>query len=503
MADSVEVERAFTAPAHLTLAALVDALPGTGGVADVGAATRVELDARYLDTADLRLAAYGVTLRRRTGGGDAGWTLKLPSGADARHEITAELGRSVRPPAALTRLVGGLTGGEPVVRVADLRTDRSEVELRDADGRVLAVVTDDHVVATRPTRRTPTRWRELEVELVDGDWAVLDALTRRLLAFGARPSAAPNKLSVALGGQLASPALTCATTSLRRGSSAAEVVMAYAGAQVVALVRSEPLVRLDVEDSVHRMRVAARRLRSHLASCRPVLDRARTDRLREELRWLGLQLGRARDTEVMRERLLARLDELLPEGLVVGPVRAAVDSELTARYERAHAHAVRTLGTRRYAALVRDLERLCADPPLRPGSERPARRVLRTVLAKNDRRVGSAVQAAEGLDGHARDVAWHEVRKAAKRARYGAEAAEPVLGEDAARHAQDMTALQDQLGELQDCAVTRPLLLELAAAARARGEPELTYGALLGGDQARGATLRTGIPGLLRAALPG
>lgn len=501
MADSVEVERAFTAPAHLTLAALAEALPGAGVVAGVGAASNVALDARYLDTADLRLAAYGITLRRRTGGGDAGWTLKLPSGTDARHEVTAELGRSMRPPVALTRLVRGLTGGEPVVRVADLHTDRSELRLHDGEGRVLAVVTDDHVVATRPTRRTPTRWRELEVELVEGDWAVLDALTRQLLTLGARPSAAPNKLSVALGGQLAAPALACATTSLGRGATAAEVVMAYAGAQVLALVRSEPLVRLDVEDSVHRMRVAARRLRSHLASYRPVLDRRHTDRLREELRWLGLQLGRARDTEVMRERLLARLDEL-PDELVVGPVRTAVGSELTARYELAHAHAVRTLGTRRYAALVRDLERFCANPPLRPGSDRPARRVLRKVLARNDRRVGSAVLAADGLDGHARDLAWHEVRKAAKRARYGAEAAEPALGADAAQHAQDMTALQDQLGELQDCAVTRPLLLELADAARGRGEPEVTYGVLLGNDDARAAQLRGGVAGLLGAALP-
>lgn len=493
MADSVEVERAFTAPAHLTLATLAAALPGTGGVATVGAATSVQLDARYLDTADLRLAAYGITLRRRTGGGDAGWTLKLPSGTDARHEITAPLGRAVRPPAALTRLVRGLTGGDPVARVADLRTARTEVALHADDGQVLAVVTDDHVLATRPTRRTPTRWRELEVELVEGDWALLDALTRRLLALGARPSAAPNKLSVALGGSIDSPQLVRATTPLHRGSSAADVVMAYAGTQVLALVRSEPLVRLDVEDSVHRMRVAARRLRSHLASCRPVLDRRRTEPLREELRWLGLQLGRARDAEVMRERLLARLEDL-PRGLVVGPVRAAVDTELTARYALAHAHAVRTLGTRRYAVLVRDLERLCADPPLRAAAARPARRILRTVLARNDRRVVAAVAAAEGLDGHERDLAWHEVRKAAKRARYAAEAAAAVLGADAVRHAQDMTSLQDQLGELQDCAVTRPLLLELAAAARARGEAELTYGVLLGIDQARADRLRSGVP---------
>ena len=39
------------------------------------------LEAVYYDTPNLRLLAEGVTLRRRTGGEDAGWHLKLPVGA--------------------------------------------------------------------------------------------------------------------------------------------------------------------------------------------------------------------------------------------------------------------------------------------------------------------------------------------------------------------------------------------------------------------------------------
>src|SRR4051794_41787152 len=64
--------------------------PGDAGVAaisgleDVGrltGPTEMEIDNSYLDTADLRLAAAGVTLRRRSGGGESGWQLKLPAGA--------------------------------------------------------------------------------------------------------------------------------------------------------------------------------------------------------------------------------------------------------------------------------------------------------------------------------------------------------------------------------------------------------------------------------------
>ncbi|WP_242418751.1 CYTH domain-containing protein, partial [Frankia sp. CpI1-P] len=38
----------------------------------------VTLDAVYYDSDDLRLARNQITLRRRTGGHDAGWHLKLP-----------------------------------------------------------------------------------------------------------------------------------------------------------------------------------------------------------------------------------------------------------------------------------------------------------------------------------------------------------------------------------------------------------------------------------------
>ena len=47
------------------------------GVGSVSTADQ-ELAATYFDTTDLALATAGVTLRRRTGGEDAGWHLKLP-----------------------------------------------------------------------------------------------------------------------------------------------------------------------------------------------------------------------------------------------------------------------------------------------------------------------------------------------------------------------------------------------------------------------------------------
>lgn len=62
-------------------------LPGWDGLVGVEASVGPEeqtLEALYFDTADLRLAQAGVTLRRRRGGHDAGWHVKLPVAGDSR-----------------------------------------------------------------------------------------------------------------------------------------------------------------------------------------------------------------------------------------------------------------------------------------------------------------------------------------------------------------------------------------------------------------------------------
>ncbi|NUS51291.1 MAG: CYTH domain-containing protein, partial [Nocardioidaceae bacterium] len=71
-------------------------LPDLSGLPDVDAVlgpTEHDLEATYVDTAELALAAAGVTLRRRTGGDDEGWHLKLPAG-NGRHEEHRPLGGS-------------------------------------------------------------------------------------------------------------------------------------------------------------------------------------------------------------------------------------------------------------------------------------------------------------------------------------------------------------------------------------------------------------------------
>src|SRR6266480_7687552 len=85
-----ETEAKYDAPAGAALPRM-DGLPQVTGTSRPAGE---QLEAEYYDTGDLRLIRAGVTLRRRRGGHDAGWHLKLPVGADTRREIRLPLGRA-------------------------------------------------------------------------------------------------------------------------------------------------------------------------------------------------------------------------------------------------------------------------------------------------------------------------------------------------------------------------------------------------------------------------
>jgi inorganic triphosphatase YgiF len=154
------------------------------------------LSATYYDTADQRLAASKITLRRRTGGTDEGWHLKLPAGAGARREVHAPLGAADGPvPGELADRVAEVTGGKPLAPIARLDTERTVVTLRSADGRVAAEVADDQVAARRLPDGEPLRWREVEVEVPVADPGLQRAAADLLLAAGARPAGHGSKLA--------------------------------------------------------------------------------------------------------------------------------------------------------------------------------------------------------------------------------------------------------------------------------------------------------------------
>lgn len=480
MRSQLEVERKFAVPEGFRLSdvPLPQSLRADG---------ELHLESTYVDTADLRLAAHGITLRRRTGGTDDGWHLKLPGGADGRLEVHEPPGpEGGAPPESLRRLVAVHVRDEPLVPVARLRTTRAVHRLRSDGGPVLAEVVEDDVIAeTLGEDVTVRTWREVEVELVDGGRDVLDEVATALVAAGASDPPAASKLARALGDRLPRPDRRPSTAGRR--DPAGDVVMAYVAEQVAELKAADPGVRRDADDAVHRMRVASRRLRSASKTFRPVLDRAGTDVVRGELRWLAHALGDARDTEVLH----ARLREMLgPEGQ--DPARdaaaARIDAELGTRYDRARREVLGDLDSPRYFRLLDELDALVASPPLTDAAARPARKVLPRTARKayrEVRRLHDQARAAGSTE--ERETLLHEVRKAAKRARYAGEALAPAFGKDARRFAAAMEEVQDVLGEHRDSVIAGQTLTGLAVQAREAAEDTFELGRLAGLEEARAA----------------
>lgn len=262
-----------------------------------------------------------------------------------------------------------------------------------------------------------------------------------------------------------------------RRSPASTLLLSYLDDQAQALRKQSRRVRHDESDSVHKMRIAIRRLRAVLATYRKLLDPEVAAHLRSELKWLAGASGRARDAEVLRERLIGLLDDQ-PADLVIGPVRQRIDDALDADLRAGQREAIAALHGDRYARLLDALYGLLADPPVTPRGSKPAHQALPRLHDKAGKRLHRAVEAATGTEGPDRDAALHEVRKCAKRLRYASEVVTPIQPDRAVRVVRAAHELQRILGAHHDSAVARELLLRLAAEAHRRGESDLTYGRL-------------------------
>ncbi len=493
-----EIERKFDTTAGTPLPDLTN----VGGIATATEPVETTLEATYFDTRDVRLATHRTTLRRRTGGADQGWHLKLPVGGEERTEIRRGLDNGARKvPKALAKKVRGLARRRELGPVAIVRTTRLEQRLVDSSGKDLAIVADDTVHATRLGGGSVdvSTWREVEVELVGGDQALLDAVSTHLESAGLTRSASSSKLQRTLGlgnvvpEQRNRPALT-------PRSRAGAVALAHLREQVEELIARESGAREDEPDAVHKMRVATRRLRSALSTYRPLLRRERTDPVRDELKWLADALGEPRDAEVLRDRL-RHLAKEQPGDLVLGPVLRRIDQETGARHRTGRDHLLEALDDERYRRLLGTLTALVTDPPFTKAAHRRAKRGLPRLVGRAATRVDRAARAANGATTpEQRETLLHEVRKAAKRVRYAAESVAPVFGKPAKRLAKRMERLQDVLGEHQDSVVTRDALRQLGVAAHLSGENGFTFGLLHEHERTLGDAAQREYEPALRAA---
>src|SRR6202165_3890857 len=296
-------------------------LPDLAGVIEgvtVAPAETVRMETVYFDTADLRLARWGVSLRHRAG---EGWTLKLappkpdagrPAGMIERDELTFQGGAKKAPEAAIG-VVRAYVRKAELVPVARLSTIRKRVRLVDAAGARVAEVVDDEV-SVRDGRRVAARFREIEIEVTGDADGIVAPLVARLRSAGAgAPDPTPKHIR-ALGPRAMEPP-EVAPMVVEAQSPARDVIRSVIAQSVASLLYHDPLVRTSGDpEAVHQARVATRKLRSHLRTFAPLLDPEWTDPLRSELGWLALGLGAVRDREVLLDRLKARAASLPPNG---------------------------------------------------------------------------------------------------------------------------------------------------------------------------------------------
>lgn len=488
----LEVEVKFAIDEHTPVPDLT-ALPGV----DATGETRThDLTAIYYDTRDLRLTRAKVTLRRRTGGSDDGWHLKLPS-AEGRIELTAELAPPIdgeyQVPEELRQLTRSIVRHHELIPIAQVDNHRTESTLLDVEGAPVADFCDDQVSAwSLLPGGARTSWREWELELAgvlpgtEAGQELIAGATTRLVSAGARRSASPSKLVAALGDSLhTAPLPDYLTTDNQDPDSAAAAVVKALRSNRDKLVEYDPKVRRDEWDSVHQMRVATRELRSHLQTFDGVLAGEQVENILAELKVLAQTLGVARDAEVVEERFEWLLDSE-DSGTITEEDRAGILESINKEYQRAHRRIVASLDSDRYVKLLDDIDALLADPPVvaQQDSAAPMEDVLAEhvdeafkKLRKRHKRAVCNWDNAE-LTLHEREEYFHDMRKSAKKLRYAAEAVSAATGMKTRKIYRACKDMQSVLGDFQDSVTSRDKLLSMAQSAHRRGQDTFAYGLL-------------------------
>jgi CHAD domain-containing protein len=174
----------------------------------------------------------------------------------------------------------------------------------------------------------------------------------------------------------------------------------------------------------------------------------------EDLRWIGTVLGRVRDADVLSKHL--RRHDPAPTG--ADNVIDRLTERLDAERNRAAVELSADLTSHRYLDLVDKLHAgIGAAPflrgaPARPdgGLWEPKSRSAAALPALVQARWRKFTRTAQKGGAHASAEELHQMRIAAKRLRYAAEAAVPVNGKPARRTARAAERVQTLLGQFHD-----------------------------------------------------
>lgn len=392
---------------------------------------RRRLTSTYYDTSQYDLAHAGITLRHRIEQGKQAWQLKLPLMNDWQ-EIELVTQQSI-PPSLFCDLLFLHLGRRELVPVATLRVWRTGIRVR-IDRVLVANVMLDHVSVMKDGA-VLQRFRELEIEQVNGKDSTVRDLERQLRRAGAEDHDGRPKLFRALS------LVASASEPLPASDAPALTHVKWTLAHHVRwLLAHDPGVRLGREpESLHQMRVATRQLRAVLRAAKPLLVPEWADSLRDELRWLGGLLGPARDLDV--QLAYFREESAALDARDRRPLTSFI-AHLEAQRNNVQEVLLNELKSERYLGLIRRLQQAPHDPTAVEST------VTLHDLAKQEfTKLRLAIRQADDTPNNA---GIHKTRIRTKRARYAAELAEPTVGKPATRFINKARVVQDILGMHQD-----------------------------------------------------
>lgn len=404
-------------------------LPTLEPYADVvGRVPHVIVRETVWDTSDGVLAAAGIDLVRSE---DGAWTIDRGDGPEHLADRTAD--------AAVPELAVYLRG-RPLTVVRRRDTTTALLVLHSRDGRVRAEVADvrvDEGAPGEPVLRVG-RW-----------WALADVGSEHALVRGverAMRDAAEDSTDVACtdtdtdtastaegderGAGLSeqppvpvprrAPVVRPAGARRPRSGTAARFVVDALATLRADVVRIDPLVRRGEPDALHTLRGSLRRIRSVLAVFRGALDRDATEAVRRSLGHVGRAAGVARDAEVLAATVRSLADRA-PVGLVDDAASAGLLGRLATAHREAVAGFDEVLRSAEWFDALDALDALIADAPPGPRAGDAVRPFVERRLHRERRRMRRVRDTAAARAGDLEVL--HDARKAARRLRYGIDAA--------------------------------------------------------------------------------
>lgn len=428
----------------------------------------------YFDTPGYDLMSNGMGLRVRSAAGKRMQTLKaggsVQSGLHRRDEWEADIDTDRPDIDALKRMADGNAGVTKILEqpglqdklqpIFTLDIERTIRQLRLPAGTEVELAIDrGHIV--HGDKREPVS--EIELEVKSGSPQHLFALALELL--DAVPmrigSLSKAERGYALLARAKPKVVKAEKLKLKTDMTIEQAFIAIVTNCLAQVHGNEQRVMHDTDaESLHQMRVGLRRLRSALDMFENII--ACPAVIQEELRQLATRLGAARDWQVLAGSTLERVAVHAPADIDIGELTAAA-AENASRYRMQAAEEVSSVDyTRLQLQLAEWLAGRHWRDSLGDGEagqlDAPVSKFAKAMLRHNERRL---LKRGKRLDDNEPE-SRHRVRIAAKKARYASEFFASLYPKQRVnRYLSALSAMQEELGWLNDAAVGTELLAQL------------------------------------------